>query len=278
MNKERLTEYKKIAIEARRLCIETQKKAGSGHIGGSYSAMEMMIYLYFEKMNIDIENPYKRDRDIFIISKGHASLGYYSVLALRGFFPIEELNTYRKINSRLQGHTHIDSAPGIECSTGSLGQGLSFGLGLALGNKGKGIEDKVYVMLGDGEMEEGQVWEALMLQGRLKLDNLIAIIDYNKIQLDDFVENEVGNFKLKEKLEAFGFNAIELDGNDFEDIERGFALLKKGMPNIIIANTVKGKGISFMENKIVWHSKKVDEKEYEMAMRELDEKEAEING
>lgn len=271
-------ELEKIAISLRRQCIEVQKIAGSGHLGGAFSAIEILTYLYFYKMNIDVLNPWKEDRDIFILSKGHASIGYYAALAERGFFPKEELKTYRKINSRLQGHSHIDSAPGIECSTGSLGQGLSFGIGLALGLKKKGINSKVYVMLGDGELQEGQVWEALMLQSKLKLDNLIAIIDFNGIQLDDYVENILPMNNLSERVKSFGFNTIDIDGNDFKDIHKAFSCLKQGEANLIVAHTVKGKGISFMENSVAWHSKKADGEEYKKAMEELEEKEAALNG
>lgn len=277
MNEKRIKELEKLAVQFRKDCLDTQKVAKSGHIGGAYSALDIMTYLYFEKMNIDVNDPWKEDRDIFILSKGHASIGYYVVLARRGFFPVEELQTYRKVNSRLQGHSHIDSAPGIECSTGSLGQGLSFGIGLALGLKKKGLKNKIYVMLGDGEMEEGQVWEALMLQGTLKLDNLVTIIDFNKIQLDDYVDNIIDMKNMTERTKSFGFNVIDIDGNDMHQIHEAFESLKENEANLIVANTVKGKGVSFMENSVAWHSKKADAEEYEKAMKELDAKEAELN-
>lgn len=278
MESKRLKELKQIAIDVRRDSIKTQKTTGSGHLGGSFSALEMMVYLYFEKMNIDVSNPLKEERDIFILSKGHASLGFYSVLARRGFFPLEELKTYRRINSRLQGHSHIDSAPGIECSTGSLGQGLSFGIGLALGYKKKGLKNNIYVMLGDGELEEGQVWEAFLLQEHLKLDNLIIIIDNNRLQLDDITENIIGLTNIRDKMQAFNFNVLEINGNDFEEIDGAFFGIKKGKANLIICNTIKGKGISFMENSVEWHSKKADEREYEAALKELEEQEVALNG
>lgn len=274
MDREKIISLKKTALNVRRDCIETQRCVGSGHLGGALSAVEMMVYLYFERMHIDPCNPLNVNRDIFILSKGHASIGYYSVLARRGFFPLDELKTYRRINSRLQGHSHIDDAPGIECSTGSLGQGLSFGLGLALGFKRKGLNNKVYVMLGDGEMEEGQVWEALMLQGHLKLNNLIAIIDNNKLQLDDFTCNITYAAGLKESLKSFGYNAIEINGHDFEEIDNAFSMLDPQRANVIISDTIKGKGISFMENSIPWHSKKMNDDEYKAAMDELSHKEA----
>jgi transketolase len=228
-------------------------------------------------MNIDPKNPYKDDRDIFILSKGHASLGYYSILAERGYFEIDELKTYRQVNSRLQGHPHIDSAPGIECSSGSLGQGISFGIGLALGYKKRNMPNKIYVMTGDGELEEGQIWEAIMLQSFLKLDNLIIIIDHNQLQLDNFIDNITGLNPIKSKFECFGYNVVEINGNDFNEIDNAFSNISSKKPNIIIADTVKGKGISFMENKIEWHSKKVNEDEYIKSLKELEKQEESIN-
>ena len=277
MIEEKIEYLKQMAIQIRKDCIETQREVGSGHLGGSFSAMESMIYLYFHKMNIDIKSPKKEDRDYFILSKGHASLGYYCVLARVGFFPVEELNTYRKINSRLQGHSHIDSAPGIECSTGSLGQGLSFGIGIALGLKKKGLNGKVYVMLGDGELEEGQVWEALMLLGHLKLDNVIPIIDYNKLQLDDSVENVCSLNNISERIRPFGFTVLDINGHDFEEIDDAFEGIKEGEATAIVLHTVKGKGVSFMENSVPWHSKKVNDEEYIIAMEELKLQEVLIN-
>lgn len=278
MDKQKILELKKKAVEARRKCIEMVRTAGSGHIGGSFSAIEMMIYLYFYKMRINPQKPHDEKRDIFILSKGHASSGYYSVLSMRGYFPDEELATYRQINSRLQGHPHLGDLPGVECSSGSLGQGLSFGIGMALGYKKKGLDNNVYVMIGDGEAEEGQIWEALMLQSFLKLDNLIIMVDCNRLQLDDFVDNVTGLYDLGKKLNSFGYNVIEIDGNDFEEIDKAFSNLDRVIPNIIIANTIKGKGISFMENSIEWHSKKVSDEEYKIAMKELDGQEAALNG
>lgn len=276
MDQNKLTQLKKVALEVREDCINTQKLVGSGHLGGSFSAVELMVYLYFERMKVDPERPYKEDRDIFILSKGHASLGYYSVLARRGFFPVEELKTYRQINSRLQGHPHMDSAPGIESSSGSLGQGFSFGLGMALGYKKRGLNNKVYVMVGDGELQEGQVWEGVILQGQLNLDNLILILDNNHLQLDDYIRNVTGRENYLEIFQAFGFNAIPVNGHDFVRIEQAFAKLCSDRANVIIADTVKGKGISFMENEIVWHAKKLTDEEYKLALEELGEKEASL--
>lgn len=277
MERSKLITLKRLAIQARKDCMETQITVGSGHLGGSFSALEMMIYLYFEEMNISPKKPWMDDRDIFILSKGHASLGYYCVLAQRGYFLKEELKTYRKINSRLQGHTQADVLPGVECSTGSLGQGLSFALGMALGYKRKNMNNKVFVMVGDGEMQEGQNWEALMMQGQLKLDNLIPIVDYNRLQLDDSVDGVLGAFNLKQKLEAFDQNVIEIDGHDFEDIKRAYDNIKEGRANIILANTVKGKGISFMENRVPWHAQKLTQEEYKRALEELEKMEVTLN-
>ncbi|GAA0182749.1 transketolase [Clostridium sediminicola] len=278
MNNDKLLRLKRIGIDVRRDCIRVQKKVKSGHLGGAFSALEMMIYLYYEKMNIDPANPLKEDRDIFILSKGHASIGYYSILARRGYFPLEELMTYRKINSRLQGHSHIDDVPGVECSSGSLGQGISFGLGLALGYTKQNMKNKVYVMIGDGELEEGQNWEAILLQKHLNLNNLIIIVDKNNLQLDDNCMNVLSLDRLEDKFNSFGYNVITIDGNDFYDIDEGFQKFDKDKPNVIISNTVKGKGISFMENKVEWHAKKVNEEEYISALKELDKQEVELNG
>lgn len=277
MDKETYDNLTKTAIKVRRLAIKTLKIAGSGHIGGSFSATELMVYLYFNKMNIDPHNPNKSDRDIFLLSKGHASLGYYSVLAERGYFKKEELSTYRQINSKFQGHPHIDEVPGVESSSGSLGQGISFGIGIALGMKKKNINNKIYVMTGDGELEEGQIWEAIILQAKLKLDNLIIIVDQNKLQLDDYVKNITELSNLKSKFESFGFNVIEINGNDFNEIDDAFKNFSSSKPNIIISDTVKGKGISFMENKVEWHSKKLNDEDYNKALMELEKQEADIN-
>lgn len=269
MDENKLTLLEQTARQVRKDCLEIQKTVGSGHLGGSFSAVELMVYLYFERMNIDPRFPNKEDRDIFILSKGHATLGYYSVLARRGFFPVEELKTYRRINSRLQGHTLMDSAPGIESTSGSLGQGLSFGIGMALGYKRRKMKNTVYVMVGDGELQEGQIWEAFILQGRLQLDNLVLIIDNNHLQLDDYVRNVTGQENYPEQFRAFGFNVISVNGHDFLRIEEAFNQLLPGRANVIIADTTKGKGISFMENEVAWHAKKLSDEEYKLAMEEL---------
>lgn len=276
MNESELTQLKKTALQVRMDCINIQRLVGSGHLGGSFSAVEMMVYLYFAQMRIDPQNPLAEERDIFIISKGHASLGYYSVLARRGFFPVDELKTYRRINSRLQGHPHMDSAPGIESSSGSLGQGLSFGLGMALGYKKRGLPNLVYVLVGDGEMQEGQIWEAVILQSRLRLDNLILIIDENHLQLDDYVRNVAGGENYLERFRAFGFNAIGVNGHDFAGIEKAFKQIRPHQANVLVADTVKGKGVSFMEDKVAWHAKKLSTEEYEAALAELKAEEASL--
>lgn len=261
---------KKQAALARINCIKTQMEVGSGHLGGAFSAMEIMTYLFFKEMDFDVNNPLREERDIFILSKGHSSIGYYSLLAQRGFFPLEELKTFRKLNSRLQGHSHIDAAPGIEASTGSLGQGLSFGIGIALGYIKKGIKNKVYVMVGDGELNEGQNWEAIMLLGRLKLDNLLLIIDNNKIQLDGTVEEIIPLDSLTDKTSSFRLKPIEIDGHDYSQIDMALEKFNKGEINVIIANTIKGKGVSFMENSVSWHSQKCTNEEAEAAVYEIE--------
>ncbi|MTI49872.1 transketolase [Sporosalibacterium faouarense] len=272
-----IKELKKVALSVRRDCIEVQKLVGSGHLGGSFSVVELLTYLYFSRMDIDPKMPLKKNRDVLILSKGHASLAYYSILARRGFFPLDELKTYRKINSRLQGHTHIDEPPGVECSTGSLGQGLSYGIGVALGYKKANLDNKVYVILGDGEIQEGQIWEGIMLQGKLQMDNLITIIDNNKIQLDDTCENIMGYYNLKAVLQGFNHNVIEIDGNNFEEIHKAINQIQENKSNIIIANTVKGKGVSFMENVVAWHAKKLDDEEYNLSLNELDNREVHLD-
>lgn len=277
MDSKKLKELEKIALQVRKDCIETQYLVKSGHLGGSFSATEMLVYLYFEKMNLSPNDVQDLNRDVFVLSKGHASLGYYAVLGRRGYFELEELKTYRKINTRLQGHTHIDSVPGVECSTGSLGQGLSYGLGIALAKQKKGLKGKVYVMMGDGEMQEGQVWEALMIQSKLKLTNLIPIVDNNKLQLDDEYVNIMGDPNYKQRFEAFGLNVIEINGNSFEEIDAGLMNISNMKPNIIVANTKKGAGINFMEDKVPWHSKKLNEQEYNQALEELAKKEVALN-
>lgn len=269
MTENKLQHLKEQARDLRVLSVETQKLIGSGHLGGSYSAAELFVYLYHTEMNITPENAKDPNRDYFVLSKGHASLGYYSVLAQKGFFPREEMKTYRQLNSRLQGHTEIDTVPGIESSTGSLGQGFSYAIGLAMGLKKQNLEGTVYVMLGDGECQEGQIWEAIMLQSHLKLDNLVPILDNNRIQLDNFAEEVVGDLKWNAILSSFGYDVREFNGHDFEEIEHAFADRKSEKPVFLLANTVKGKGVSFMENSVPWHSKKCDEAEFVQAMEEL---------
>jgi transketolase len=269
MEETRIKELQRLAIAVRRDALRVQKTVGSGHLGGAFSAVELLIYLYFQRMRLDPARPDWPERDSFILSKGHAAIGYYSVLARRGFFPHAELDSYRQLGSRLQGHTQLDAAPGIEASTGSLGQGYSFGLGLALGNRKQGRQNTVYVMVGDGELDEGQVWEAVRLQSRLKLAGLVLIVDDNQLQLDDYTRNVNGTADLAAVFRAFGFHPVPTDGHDFAALERAFAALRPDRPNVIIARTVKGKGISFMEDRIEWHAKKASEAEYRQALEEL---------
>ena len=244
--------------------------AKSGHIGGAFSAIDIMIYLFFEKMNFNKDNYNDNKRDRFILSKGHASAALYASLAMRKFFPIEELNTFRKINSRLQGHPSRKTLKYVETSTGSLGQGLSFANGVAMGLKMDNIDAHVYCLIGDGEINEGQIYEAMMTSARYNLENLTVILDYNHLQIDGSIEEIKNPHPSKEKFESFGFNVIEINGHDFEDIKRGFSIeYNNEKPNFIIAHTVKGKGVSFMENNVAWHGTPPKEEEYKKALKEL---------
>lgn len=268
MNKENLV---KISNELRKDIINTIYNAGSGHPGGSLSAIDVITYLYFEKMNIDAKNPKMEDRDKFILSKGHAAPAQYVALAEKGFFDKNELKNLRKLGSFLQGHPDAKKCPGIEVSTGSLGQGFSNACGIALGNKIDKKNSKVYVILGDGEIQEGIVWEAAMSASQFKLDNLVAIIDRNRIQLDGKVEEIMNEENLKERWKDFGWNVVECNGHDFDEIDQAFRTLEKssGKPSLIIANTVKGKGVSFMEDNPAWHGASPNEEQRELAIKEL---------
>ena len=246
--------------------------AKSGHSGGSLGAADIMTYLYFEEMNIDPADPHKADRDRFVLSKGHAAPGLYSVLANRGYFPVEELETLRHIGSRLQGHPNMNDTPGIDMSTGSLGQGISAAVGMALAAKHWGDSYRVYTLLGDGECEEGQVWEAAMFAGNHALDNLVAVVDHNGLQIDGTIDEVNSAMPLADKFRAFKWHVIELaDGNDMAQIEAAFAEAREvtGAPVAIIAETVKGKGVSFMENQVGWHGKAPNDEQFEQAMAEL---------
>ncbi|MEI3612892.1 transketolase [Pseudogracilibacillus sp. SO30301A] len=268
-------ELTKKATQARRQIIETVHYAGAGHVGGPMSAIDLLIYLYFKEMNIDPSNPRGEDRDRFVLSKGHSAIGLYSVLALRGFMPVEELKTFDALNSRLQAHPDMNTLPGLDMSTGSLGQGISAAVGIALGAKLQKKYFRTYCIIGDGESQEGQVWEAADIAPKYKLDNLVVILDYNKLQQFGWNAEE-GNRKIpvnepQTRWEAFGWNVITIDGHNFNEIEAAFKLAKevKGKPTIIIANTVKGKGVSFMENEFLWHSRVPTDEELHDALTEL---------
>lgn len=266
-------ELQKTANEIRKGIITAVYSAKAGHPGGSLSAAELFTYLYFEEMNIDPENPKKEDRDRFVLSKGHTAPGLYSTLAHRGYFPVEDLKTLRHLGSYLQGHPDMKHIPGIDMSSGSLGQGISAAVGMALGAKLDGASYRVYTLLGDGEIEEGQVWEAAMFAGHRKLDNLVVIVDNNGLQIDGKIEDVCSPYPIDKKFEAFNFHVINVaDGNDFDQLEAAFEEAKavKGMPTAIIMKTVKGKGVSYMENAVDWHGKAPNDEQYEIAMADLE--------
>lgn len=264
-------ELQKTAVEVRKGIIEAVHSAKSGHPGGSLSAADIFTYLYFEEMNIDPKAPKKEGRDRFVLSKGHTAPGYYSALAHRGFFPVEDLKTLRKVGSYLQGHPDRKHIPGVDMSSGSLGQGVSAAVGMALSAKMSGEDYRTYTLLGDGEIQEGQVWEAAMFAGARKLDNLVLIVDNNGLQIDGNIADVCSPYPIDKKFEAFNFHVINIDGNDFKQIAAAFAEARqtKGMPTAIIAKTVKGKGISFMENQVSWHGTAPNDEQYEIAMEEL---------
>ena len=266
-------ELKKTVNEVRKGIIISTHAASSGHPGGALSSAEVLTYLYFNEMNIDPKAPCDPDRDRFVLSKGHSAPGLYSVLALRGFFPFEELLTLRKIGSRLQGHPDMELLPGVDMSTGSLGQGISAATGMALAGKLKNRSYRVFTLLGDGEIEEGEVWEAAMFAGARKLDNLVVIVDNNNLQIDGTIEEVCSPYPIAEKFAAFNFNVIEIaDGNDLDQVKAAFDKAKTltGKPIAIVSKTVKGKGISFMENQVGWHGTAPNDEQYEQAMAELE--------
>lgn len=264
-------ELEKKAKEIRRGIIEQVYKAKSGHPGGSLSIADVMTVLYFDELNVDIKNPLWEDRDRVVLSKGHCSPALYSCLANKGFFDISELSSFRKIESKLQGHPDMRKVPGVDMSTGSLGQGLSGAVGMALAGKLDKKDYRVYCILGDGEIEEGQVWEAAMSASKYKLDNLCVIVDNNNLQIDGTIEKVAGLDKIDEKFKSFGFQIINIDGHNIEEIKSAFEVAKnvKEKPVCIIAKTIKGKGVSFMENKKEWHGKAPSEEQYIIAMKEL---------
>ena len=254
--------------------------AKAGHPGGSLSAADMFTYLYFKEMNIDPANPKWEDRDRFVLSKGHTAPGLYAALALRGFFPVEDMDSLRQIGSHLQGHPNMNETPGVDMSTGSLGQGISAAAGMALAAKYLKKDCRVYTLLGDGEIQEGQVWEAMMFAAHYKLDNLCVIVDNNGLQIDGKVADVMSPYPIPEKLAAFGFEVVEIDGHDFDQIEAAFEKAKatKGKPFGIVMKTTKGKDVSFMENNAGWHGKAPNDDEYAQAMSELQAKLAEVEG
>ncbi len=260
------------ALKVRRGIVDSVHSAKAGHPGGSLSIADLLTYLYFDKMNIDPENPQMADRDRLVLSKGHAAPALYSVLAHRGFFPVEELLTLRKIGSRLQGHPDMKHIPGVDMSSGSLGQGISCAVGMALSAKHFGETYRVYTILGDGECEEGQVWEAAMFAGNKGLSNLTVYVDFNNLQIDGSCDEVNSPAPLDKKFEAFGFNVIVIDGHNFDEIEAATLAAEKvtDKPTAIIMNTVKGKGVSFMENKCGWHGKAPGDEDYAVAVAELD--------
>ena len=264
---------KKTANEVRKGIVTAVHSAKSGHPGGSLSAADLLTYLYFEEMNIDPKDPKKADRDRFVLSKGHIAPGLYSTLAQRGFFPVEDLKTLRHVGSYLQGHPDMKHIPGVDMSSGSLGQGISAAVGMALGAKLQNKAFRVYTLLGDGEIQEGQVWEAAMFAGAKHLDNLVVIVDNNGLQIDGNVADVNSPYPIDKKFEAFNFHVINVaDGNDFDQLKAAFDEAKtvKGMPTAIIMKTVKGKGVSFMENQVGWHGKAPNDEQYAQAMEDLE--------
>ncbi len=259
------------ACKVRMGIIEGTHAAKAGHPGGSLSAAELFTWLYHRELNVDPADPKKPDRDRFVLSKGHTAPGMYAAMALRGFFPWEDLLTLRHIGSHLQGHPNMNSTPGVDMSTGSLGQGVSAACGMALAAKYQNNPCRVYTMLGDGEIEEGQVWEAMMFASHYKLDNLCVVIDNNGLQIDGPVDKVMSPYPILDKLRAFGLDAVEIDGHDFDQLEAAFAQAKtvKGRPFAIVMKTTKGKGVSYMENQAGWHGKAPNDQEYETAMAEL---------
>ena len=259
------------AKEIRKNIVKMIYTAQSGHPGGALSIADILTFLYFEEMNVDVNNPRMENRDRLVLSKGHASAGLYATLAEKGFIEKETLETFRKIDSKLQGHPDMNKVTGVDMSSGSLGQGLSAANGIAIAGKIDGKDYRVYCIVGDGEIEEGQIWEAAMSSSKYNLDNLCLIVDYNGLQIDGTIEEVINLKSINEKLKAFGFNIIEIDGHDFEQIRDAFSKAKqtKGKPTAIIAKTIKGKGVSFMENQVGWHGKAPKEEEYNLAMEEL---------
>jgi transketolase len=272
MNPEEKKKLQKAAAQIRIGIIESTHAAGSGHPGGSLSAADMLAYLYHKEMRIDPEQPDWPDRDRFVLSKGHAAPGLYSALAYRHYFPVENLLTLRKTDSNLQGHPNMNTVPGVDMSTGSLGQGISAAAGMAKAAKYLGKDEvRIYAMLGDGEIEEGEVWEAFMFAAHYKLDNLCVIIDLNGLQIDGPTRDVMNSAPVDKKMEAFGFNTVSINGHNFEAMEKAFNVFHhtEGRPTAVIMHTVKGKGVDFMENQVGWHGKAPNDQEYTEAMAQL---------
>lgn len=271
-------ELKKMANEVRKGIVTAVHSAKAGHPGGSLSAADLYTYLYFEEMNVGPDMIGNPDRDRFVLSKGHTCPGLYAAMALKGFFPVEELKSFRKLGTRLQGHPSMQYLPGLDMSSGSLGQGISAACGMALAGKVDKKDYRVYTLLGDGELEEGQVWEAAMFAGAKKLDNLCVIVDNNNLQIDGDISEVNNPYPIDKKFEAFNFHVITINGHDFDDIRKAFeeARTVKGMPTAIIAKTVKGKGVSYMENQASWHGTAPNDEQYAEAMKELEAIDAEL--
>jgi len=272
MQLDRIKELSAIAAKARLAGVKMVYDCASGHPGGSLSAMDILTTLYFEKMKIDPANPKAADRDRFVLSKGHCTPALYPILALRGFFPVEDLAMFRSIDGHMSGHAEMNHVKGVDMSTGSLGQGLSAAVGMALASKMDGKTNRVYALMGDGEIAEGQIWEAAMSAAKYKLDNLCGIVDVNGLQIDGATKDVMPSEPLDKKWEAFGWNVIKADGHDFESLEKAFdeAAACKGKPSVILAKTVKGKGVSFMENNAGWHGKAPNAEQFEQAKAELE--------
>ena len=273
-------ELQKIANEVRKGIVTAVHAAKAGHPGGSLSAADIFTYLYFEEMNVDPKDPKNPDRDRFVLSKGHTAPGLYSVMAQRGYFPVEELTTLRKLGSRLQGHPSMQYLPGLDMSSGSLGQGISVACGMALSAKLDNKSFRTYTLLGDGEIEEGQVWEAAMFAGFRKLDNLVVIVDNNGLQIDGPIDQVCSPYPIDKKFEAFNFHVINIDAHDFDAIRAAFkeARETKGQPTAIIAHSLKGKGVSFMEGQVAWHGVAPNDEEYAIAMADLEKIGKELEG
>ena len=271
MTKEEEITLRKTACKVRIGVLTATHGAKAGHPGGSLSAADVFTYLYFKELNIDPQNPKWEGRDRFVLSKGHTAPGLYAALAYRGFFPVDDLPTLRHIDSYLQGHPNMDTVPGVDMSTGSLGQGVSCACGMALGLKKQGSAARVYTLLGDGELQEGQVWEALMFAAHYRLDNLCVIIDHNGLQIDGPNEKVMGLGSIPDKLQAFGLNVFQIDGHDFQAMEKAFDAARqvKGKPSAIVLETTKGKGVSYMEGQVGWHGKAPNDEEYAKGMEEL---------